>query len=97
MFCWKCKNEIKGIEKVGRSGTCPYCQAYLHCCFNCRFYDKFAYHECKEPQAEWVKEKDSANFCDYFSSVKEKPKNHKTLSKEEARKKLNELFKRKKL
>ena len=97
MFCWNCKNEIKKIDKISRSGTCPHCQAYLHCCFNCIFYDKLAYHECKEPQAEWIKEKDNANFCDYFSSIKEKTKNYTTLSKEEAQKKLNELFKKKKL
>ena len=96
MYCWKCKNEIKGLDKISRSATCPHCQVYLHCCFNCIFYDKFAYHECKEPQAEWIKEKDKANFCDYFSLIKEKLIEHKTLSKEEARRKLNELFKKKK-
>ena len=66
MYCWKCANESEITEKAGRSETCPHCQSYLHCCYNCKFYDKFAHNECKEPQAEWVKEKDMGNFCDYF-------------------------------
>jgi len=44
-----------------------------------------------------VKEKDSGNFCDYFSPAKEKKESHKILSKEEADKKLRELFKGKRL
>ena len=97
MYCWKCNNEISESKKPGRTETCPDCSSYLHCCFNCIFYDKLAYHECREPQAEWVKEKDSGNFCDYFSPAEDKKKNHKTLSKEKADKKLKELFKGKRL
>ena len=97
MYCWKCKNEIKLERKISRTETCPFCNAYLHCCFNCIFYDKLAYHECKEPQAEWVKEKYIGNFCDYFSPKQDKPKIDETLSKEEASKKLSNLFKKNKL
>ena len=97
MYCWKCKNEIEIVEKIGRSEMCPKCSSHLHCCFNCKFYDKLTYHECREPQAEWVKEKDSANFCDYFSPTKDKKENAKTLSKEEAEKRLRELLKGKRL
>ncbi|MBI5286762.1 MAG: hypothetical protein HY878_04125 [Deltaproteobacteria bacterium] len=35
-------------------------------CLNCKFYGEGAYHQCRETNAEWVKEKDKANFCEYF-------------------------------
>ncbi len=97
MYCWKCSNEIDIGKKIGRLVTCPHCMSYLHCCFNCRFYDKLAFHECKEPQVEWVKEKNAANFCEYFTPVKGKFEIKKTLSKDEANKKFKELFRKKRL
>ena len=94
MYCWKCKNEIIKESAVTRQETCPFCQAFLHCCLNCSFYDKFAHNECKEPQAEWVNEKDMGNFCEYFSPSHKKPAVSKTISKEEASKKIAELLKK---
>jgi hypothetical protein len=38
----------------------------MKCCFNCKFYDREAHHQCREPQAEWVRYKEKANFCSYF-------------------------------
>jgi len=66
MFCHHCGFEIKVDHRICRQETCPKCGSYLHCCLNCRFYDPASYHQCRETQAEWVSEKDSANFCDYF-------------------------------
>jgi len=34
---------------------------------NCEFHDDSAYNECREPVAERVVDKHSANFCDAFS------------------------------
>ncbi len=99
MICWKCSNQKDLPDKPGRLETCPKCNSFLHCCLNCKFYDKNAHHECKEPQAEFVKEKPGANYCGYFAIKKqnvrtrEAPK--KYISKEEAEKKWNELFKKK--
>jgi hypothetical protein len=53
-------------ERLGRRETCPKCDADLHTCRNCRFYSPSAHNECAETQAEWVREKDRANYCDYF-------------------------------
>jgi hypothetical protein len=66
MLCWSCKKEVEVPEKVGRKETCPNCEADLKCCYNCRLYDKDAYHQCREPQAEWVRYKEKGNFCEYF-------------------------------
>jgi len=91
MNCFKCGTEISLNHKIGRQDTCRKCGSYVHCCLNCRFYDRLAYHECREPQAEWVKEKDAGNFCEYFEP--------NTLSTgkgssaaEETKKRLDELF-----
>ena len=69
MHCWSCQTALPPTapgRKPGRQDTCPRCHAALHCCRACRFYDPNAHHECREPQADWVKEKDRANFCDWF-------------------------------
>lgn len=67
VFCFTCQTEITVIEKVGRREECPKCRADVHVCKNCAFYDAKVYNECKETQAEVVREKDRSNHCDYFS------------------------------
>ena len=51
--------------------TCPRCDADLHACRNCRHYDPGAHHECRENQAEWVRDKERNNRCDYFDPLAE--------------------------
>ena len=65
--CHSCKNPVDAGARVGRTDTCPHCDADLHCCLNCRFYDSGSHNKCREPQAERVVDKESSNFCDYFS------------------------------
>ena len=65
--CHSCKNTVDAGGRIGRTDTCPHCDADLHCCLNCRFYDAGAYNQCREPQAERVIDKENANFCDCFS------------------------------
>jgi hypothetical protein len=66
MYCWKCGKAFETKEKIQRKDICPDCESDLRCCYNCEFYDKEAFHQCKEPQAEWVRYKERGNFCDYF-------------------------------
>jgi hypothetical protein len=66
--CFHCK---KGIElpsgaRVGFRDTCAHCGSDLHACLNCNFYDEGTHHECRESSAEWVKDKESSNVCEYF-------------------------------
>ena len=56
--------EVK--DKIQRKDACPHCESDLRCCYNCSFYDREANHQCKEPQAEWVRYKEKGNFCDFF-------------------------------
>lgn len=66
VVCFSCSAEIPVNGLVGRRDDCPKCRADLHCCKNCEFYDPKSYNECREPQADVVKEKDRSNYCDYF-------------------------------
>lgn len=77
-----------------RNETCLQCNAYLRCCRNCKFYDPVSYNQCREPQAERVKDKEMATFCSYFLAATE-VKSTEENKKVEAMKKLNELFKKK--
>ncbi len=65
--CFSCGSQLDGRDKPGRADTCPVCDADVHCCRNCEFYDAGSYNECRESQAERVLEKDRSNFCDYFA------------------------------
>jgi len=65
-ICAHCGGSITVIERISRGSMCPHCGKYLHSCVNCRFYSPGSYHDCGEPQAEYVSDKKAANFCDYF-------------------------------
>jgi hypothetical protein len=64
--CFFCGAEIPAGEKIYRNSTCTACGNPLKICRNCRFYDQSSPHECREPVSEAVKDKESANFCEYF-------------------------------
>jgi hypothetical protein len=64
--CFYCKNELVLDFPPGRRDGCPFCGNDLHVCLNCMFYDTGAHHECREPIAEYVADKDRTNFCDMF-------------------------------
>jgi hypothetical protein len=64
--CTNCQKELRLDAPPGRQDVCPYCQADLHCCFNCRFYSPTASQQCLNPGLEPVKSKHKANFCEEF-------------------------------
>ena len=68
--CFNCGTTIALEGRIGRKDSCAKCDADLHSCLNCRLYNRSAHNECSEPQAEWVRDKDRANFCDYFRTAR---------------------------
>ena len=68
--CFHCHKDIPINGIIGRRDECPHCRSDVHVCKNCDFYDVKAYNECREPSADVVREKDRANFCDYFTPRK---------------------------
>ncbi|VAW37707.1 hypothetical protein MNBD_DELTA02-25 [hydrothermal vent metagenome] len=65
-ICFSCGKTIDLTGTPGRGDSCRFCTADLRACLNCRFRDDSSYNECREPQAERVKEKDRSNYCEYF-------------------------------
>ncbi len=68
IHCHRCGSPVQLLsqQKISRRDTCSHCDADLHCCRNCRFFDPGKHDQCAETQAEWVSEKERADFCDYF-------------------------------
>ncbi len=72
-LCFSCQKELKFSDaKIGFREECPHCRADVHVCKNCHFYDPKAYNECREPSADVVREKDRANYCEYFQPATER-------------------------
>ncbi|MCG8418280.1 MAG: hypothetical protein MJE77_10095 [Proteobacteria bacterium] len=69
-YCWTCGNEqyfgVKVGVIVGRHDECPHCGADLRCCKNCSNYDPNVHNQCRETTAEFIRERERANFCAHF-------------------------------
>jgi len=105
MLCWKCGNAISlaSGSRVGNRDTCPQCNSDLHSCRNCRHYDPAKHNQCAETQAEWVRDKEAANYCDYFSpsasrrvgtALGDERGTNSTSAADDAKKRFDSLFKR---
>lgn len=70
IYCFNCRKTNASQAKIGFRDECIHCRSDLHVCKNCEFYDSKAYNECRETSADVVREKERANFCDFFSSGK---------------------------
>ena len=92
--CQSCGNAIVVFGAVGRRDACPACGADLHACVQCEFYDLYSSNQCREPQAERVADKQQANFCDFFRLSRSKVAEAKPSAAEDARAKLEALFKK---
>ncbi|MCA9668115.1 MAG: hypothetical protein KC503_21100 [Myxococcales bacterium] len=70
-YCYKCRNELEFIVKVGikvgRQDTCKHCATDLHVCKNCHFYDPSVHNQCRESRAEFIRDRERANFCAHFT------------------------------
>ena len=92
--CYACKKGLSVGREIGRKDECPHCHADLHCCRNCRFYDPSASRQCREPLAELVREKEKANFCDYFAFADRPAQGAEATGPEGTRKALDDLFRK---
>ncbi len=93
-YCYRCGAPLEFAEKVFRLDTCPSCDSDVHCCLNCAEYDVSASDQCREPQIEKVMVKDRSNFCEYFKLQETKPVSRGTDRAAEAKRKLEQLFKK---
>lgn len=91
--CYKCQEIIKveANQKIDFRAECSKCKYSLHCCLNCNFYNTSAHNQCRENQAEPVRDKDRQNYCSYFRFKSGKSSGNDRESK--AKSKLDDLFK----
>ena len=69
LVCWKCGASLADYSlPLRRLEECRKCGAELHVCKLCEWYSTSVAKHCREPIAEEVKDKERANFCDYFKS-----------------------------
>jgi hypothetical protein len=90
--CFQCGQEIAADQVVLREDECPHCSSDLHCCRNCRFYDPGVSNQCRETQADWITEKDKANFCEFFVFADTTGPRHAARGETSARERFNKLF-----
>ncbi len=65
--CWRCGTALPPDSlPLRRAETCVACNADLHVCKLCAFYDPGVADACRETIALAVSNKERANYCDYF-------------------------------
>ena len=93
MQCWRCGAALNDLlMPLARAETCPSCDADLHVCRMCIYFDRSVANQCREPVADPVKEKERSNFCGYLSLNPNAYQANDTAAQERAQAQLAELF-----
>jgi hypothetical protein len=93
LLCWKCGQSVADLPlPLSRTAECRSCRAQLHVCRLCEFFDPHVANQCREPVADFVKEKERANFCDYFSPKPDIFQTREISRTPSARRQLDALF-----
>lgn len=91
--CWKCGADLAGVPlPLAREATCPKCRAWLHACRQCGFYEPRLTSKCREERVEEVRDKEGANFCDWFKPTVPAHRPGAGNKAAAAKSKLDELF-----
>lgn len=93
LVCWKCGTSLAELSlPLQRLDECKACHAELHVCKLCEWYSTAVAKHCREPIAEEVKDKERANFCDYFKPVANAYSNAGVTAATKAKSDLDALF-----
>lgn len=79
-------------DRVYRASVCSGCGRDLRCCLNCRYYSKGSYWDCRESVPEEVRDKERANFCEYFCYEEKEKSGTEEKKKQDARNEFLKLF-----
>lgn len=67
LVCYRCGTALTGLTPpLSRRDECPACRAELHVCRMCTHYAPRLHRGCDEDDAPDVRDKEAANFCDYY-------------------------------
>ena len=65
--CYRCGASLAELGlPLGRLDECPACEVQVHVCRMCTHFAPQVVKQCREDDAEEVRDKFRANFCDYF-------------------------------
>ena len=93
LSCWRCGAGLAGLSlPLARLDECPACTMPLHVCRMCRYFDAGVPRQCREDDAEEVREKERPNFCDYFTPSPDAFSPTARDADAEARRRLESLF-----
>jgi hypothetical protein len=93
LVCWKCGASLKELSlPLSRLDECKQCHAELHVCKLCEWYSTSVAKHCRETVAEEVKDKERANFCDYYKPRAGAFSNVSTVAVDRAKTDLDALF-----
>lgn len=82
MKCWHCGAEQEAPpsgSKLPFRAVCEKCDAYLHCCRNCKNYKVGMPNDCLVPGTDPIADRESFNFCEEFFLKGEGPTKGKDL------------------
>ena len=65
-ICYSCGAELPERQRVPFKELCPKCDAFLHCCRNCRLYAPTAHNHCLSSTTEHVPDVERGNYCEEF-------------------------------
>lgn len=67
LLCWRCGASLAELSlPLARRDECPQCRVELHVCRMCVHYAPRLLRGCDEDDAPDVRDKQTANFCDYY-------------------------------
>lgn len=93
LVCWKCGASLADLSlPLRRLDECRQCHAELHVCKLCEWYSISVAKHCRETVAEEVKDKERANFCDYFKPRQDAYSTQPTDAATKAQAELDALF-----
>jgi len=91
--CWRCGKDLAELSlPLSRLDECPACYVHLHVCRMCEFYDPAVTKACREDGADEVRDKQRANFCDWFRPSERAFDADLAAESQHAAAKLNALF-----
>ncbi len=91
--CWKCGTSLRNLLlPFSRYEECSTCNADLHSCISCMNYSAGAADDCTEDRADFVLDKEKANFCDFFKVNPKAFQKKDDAAAQEAKARLAELF-----
>ena len=65
MNCWKCHKTVE-LAQIGFRAVCKHCDADLHVCKNCKYYQIGKPNDCIVPGTDFVADREKSNLCEEF-------------------------------